>query len=62
MYLCISELKEIKMRQQRIYIDTSIVGGFWGKGKGYNAVNLKNDYKILEIRNPKDLVYYGEKI
>ena len=30
--------------------------------KGYNAVNLKNDYKILEIRNPKDLVYYGEKI
>ena len=30
--------------------------------KGYNAVNLKNGYKILEIRNPKDLVYYGERI
>jgi len=25
--------------------------------KGYNAVNLKNGYQILEIRNPKDLVY-----
>jgi len=30
--------------------------------KGYNAVNLKNDYQILEIRNPKDLVYYGKEI
>jgi len=29
--------------------------------KGYNAVNLKNGYKTLEIRNPKDLVY-GEGI
>jgi len=26
--------------------------------KGYNAVNLKNGYQTLEIRNPKDLVYY----
>jgi len=25
---------------------------------GYNAVNLKNGYKPIEIRNPKDLVYY----
>ncbi|MDR2586188.1 MAG: hypothetical protein LBC84_08235 [Prevotellaceae bacterium] len=25
--------------------------------KGFNAVNLKNDYFSLEIRNPKDLVY-----
>ena len=24
--------------------------------KGYNAVNLKNGYQILEIRNPKELV------
>ena len=30
--------------------------------KGYNSVNLKNDYQILEIRNPKDLVYYGKDI
>ena len=30
--------------------------------KGYNAVNLKNGYQTLEIRNPKDLVYYGEDI
>lgn len=25
---------------------------------GYNAVNLKNGYQILEIRNPKDLINY----
>ena len=25
--------------------------------KGYNAVNMKNGYITLEIRNPKDLVY-----
>jgi len=25
--------------------------------RGYNAVNLKNGYFTLEIRNPKDLVY-----
>jgi hypothetical protein len=30
--------------------------------KGYNAVNLKNGYQTLEIRNPKDLVYYGDDI
>ena len=29
--------------------------------KGYNAVNLKNGYITLEIRNPKDLVY-GQEI
>ncbi len=27
--------------------------------KGYNSVNLKSGYKLLEIRNPKDLVEYG---
>jgi len=26
--------------------------------KGYNAVNLKNGYQILEIRNPKELLNY----
>ena len=30
--------------------------------KGYNGVNLKNDYQILEIRNPKELINYGERI
>lgn len=29
--------------------------------KGYNAVNLKNGYNLLEIRNPKDLIDYGEE-
>ena len=27
--------------------------------KGYNGVNLKNGYATLEIRNPKDLMIYG---
>lgn len=30
--------------------------------KGYNAVNLKNGYMTLEIRNPKDLIDYGQEI
>jgi len=30
--------------------------------KGYNAVNLKNGYFTLEIRNPKDLIDYGKEI
>jgi hypothetical protein len=28
--------------------------------KGYNAVNLKNGYSLIEIRNPKDLLKYGD--
>ena len=27
--------------------------------KGYNSVNMKNGYMILEIRNPKELIDYG---
>jgi len=30
--------------------------------KGYNAVNLKNGYFTLEIRNPKDLIDYGQDV
>ena len=26
--------------------------------KGYNAVNIKNGYNLLEIRSPKDLINY----
>jgi hypothetical protein len=26
--------------------------------KGYNAVNVRSGYKLLEIRNPKDLIDY----
>ena len=29
------------------------------KIKGYNAVNLKLGYQMLEIRSPKDLINYG---
>jgi hypothetical protein len=28
--------------------------------KGYNAVNLRLGYAMLEIRSPKDLVKYGD--
>jgi predicted nucleic acid-binding protein len=30
--------------------------------QGYNSVNIKNGYKSLEIRNPKELINYGEDI
>jgi predicted nucleic acid-binding protein len=30
--------------------------------RGYNAVNLKNGYPIIEIRNPKELIDYGKRI
>jgi hypothetical protein len=30
------------------------------KIKGYNSVNLKHGYLMVEIRSPKDLVNYGE--
>jgi hypothetical protein len=29
--------------------------------KGNNSVNIKNGYKLLEIRNPKDLIEYGDE-
>ena len=30
--------------------------------KGYNGVNMKNGYIILEIRNPKELIDYGKGV
>ena len=30
--------------------------------RGYNGVNLKNDYPTIEIRNPKELINYGKDI
>ena len=30
--------------------------------RGYNAVNLKNGYQTIEIRNPKELIDYGKDI
>jgi hypothetical protein len=29
--------------------------------KGYNSVNLRFGYSIIEIRSPKDLVKYGDE-
>jgi predicted nucleic acid-binding protein len=29
--------------------------------KGYNSVNLKSGYNLLEIRNPKDLIEYEDE-
>ena len=28
--------------------------------KGYNSVNLRSGYSIIEIRSPKDLIKYGD--
>jgi len=28
--------------------------------RGYNAINIKNGYSVLEIRSPKDLIDYEE--
>jgi hypothetical protein len=29
--------------------------------KGYNSVNLRLGYSLLEIRSPKDLIHYGDE-
>ena len=29
--------------------------------KGYNSVNLKLGYQMIEIRSPKDLINYGNE-
>jgi hypothetical protein len=29
------------------------------KVEGYNGVNMKKGYAVIEIRNPKDLIKYG---
>jgi predicted nucleic acid-binding protein len=33
----------------------------WDRIKGYNGVNLKMGYTVLEIRNPRDLVSYESR-
>ena len=30
--------------------------------RGYNGVNLKNNYSTIEIRNPRELIDYGKDI
>jgi len=29
--------------------------------RGYNGINIKNAYKAIEIRNPKELIDYGNE-
>lgn len=29
--------------------------------RGYNSINIKNGYSVLEIRSPKDLINYEER-
>jgi hypothetical protein len=43
------------MKQQRIYIDTSVVGGFFDK---VFEKETKLLFQRLKIRNPKDLIDY----
>jgi len=56
--------------KQRFYIDTSVWGGFfvsWNfkhivnvyRVRGYNAINMKLGYPILNIHSPKEIIGYG---
>jgi hypothetical protein len=40
----------------KVYIDTSIVGGYFD-----NGVNLKYGYSVVEIRTPKELLKYDKE-
>ena len=57
--------------KRRIYVDTSVVGGCLDKEfmepnfkhivnlvriQGYNSVNLRRGYPLLEIRTPKEIL------
>jgi len=45
--------------KQRIYIDTSVIGGYHDEVfKEY--INIKNGYKQLEIRSPRDFEKYED--
>ncbi|MCK4311189.1 MAG: hypothetical protein KAW88_00465 [Candidatus Cloacimonetes bacterium] len=53
------------MKNQRIYLDTSVIGGcfdkefhVWSNGL-FNSVNLENGYKLLEIFSPREVTSYG---
>jgi hypothetical protein len=64
--------------KQRLYIDTSVFGGYFDEefaeftrplftrlqnGEfrlGYNSINIKNGYKELEIRSPRDFMIYED--
>lgn len=54
------------MAKQRIYIDTSVIGGYFDDEfssdtmKLFNAINIKNGYPAIEIRSPKELLKYEE--
>ncbi len=37
-----------------------ITGKVVGRIKGYNSINIKNGYKQLEIRSPRDFLKYEE--
>lgn len=47
---------------ETIYVDTSVFGGKFDIERihGYNAVNLKNGLKTLEIRNPREAFDYED--
>jgi hypothetical protein len=52
------------MHKQRIYIDTSVIGGCFDEpfeewSNKYNSVNLMFGFKTIEIRSPKEVVDNG---
>jgi len=51
------------MRPLRVYIDTSVIGGYYDQEFDYDSKMLfekfrKNGYPILEIRSPKEIIDY----
>jgi hypothetical protein len=68
------EGKNMINKAMSLYLDTSVIGGYFDKEferdtrllfqkikegeygiKNYNSVNIKNGYRSLEIRSPKDM-------
>ncbi|WP_373497661.1 hypothetical protein [Aquiflexum sp.] len=58
------------MKKQRIYLDTSVFGGLFDEEFkeivnvvriiGYNAVNVAEGYKQIDIRSPRELLTYED--
>jgi hypothetical protein len=50
------------MKQLRVYIENSVIGGYFdalfeeATKKLFNSVNLKEGYNLLEIRTPLEIV------
>jgi hypothetical protein len=52
----------------KLYLDTSVVGGYFDEEFeaetklffDFNSVNLRMGYPIIEIRSPKEFIFYED--